>query len=165
MAITSFLERSGSYPSRNHNYPKKVNKPTACDWKSITDASLRKIETNHLKISVQHHWRQSTSCLTLKITTFTEWCPVNANKSVFSGKYWNIDNNKETMLNWLIENIGKRMQGEQLKASSHPFLICKGMRQWTILLPKCFPKKMFSGSQKPVLSSRVSGRKNHTKSW
>ena len=88
-----------------------------------------------------------------------EWCPVNhANKSVCVETYWNIDNNKK-MLNWFIENTGKRMQGDQLKASHHhsPFWFATGWGNAQF----CCQNVLWL--RKPVLSSRVSGRTKHTK--
>jgi hypothetical protein len=49
-----------------------------------------------------------------------EWCPTKANKRVSNGKYRNIDDNKE-IFDRLIENVGKRMEGEKLKALHYPF--------------------------------------------
>ena len=49
-----------------------------------------------------------------------EWCPVKANKSVSTCKYWNINDDKE-MFDWLVENVGKTMEGEKLKALHRPF--------------------------------------------
>ena len=46
-----------------------------------------------------------------------EWCPTKANKRVSNGKYRNVDNNKE-MFDC---HVGKRMEGEKLKALHHSF--------------------------------------------
>jgi hypothetical protein len=48
-----------------------------------------------------------------------EWCPAKA-KKIIKGKYRNIHNNKE-IFDWVIENVGKRMEDEKPKALHYPF--------------------------------------------
>ena len=75
-----------------------------------------------------------------------EWCHAKANKRVSNGKYRNIDYNKE-MFDCLIENFGKRMEGEKLKALHHPFDTQMNEAMNNAVARHCPKNKMFAGSR------------------
>ena len=78
-----------------------------------------------------------------------EWCPAKANKNVSTGKYRNIEYNKE-MFDWLIQSFGKRMEGEKLKALHHPFDTQMNEAMNNAVARRCPKNKMFAGSQSLV---------------
>jgi hypothetical protein len=68
------------------------------------------------------------------------------NKIVCKGKYRNIYDNKE-LFDWLLETIGKKMEGEKLKALHHP-IDAQMNETMNNAVARCCPiHKIFTGSK------------------
>ena len=77
---------------------------------------------------------------------------MKANKNVNKGKYRNIDDNKE-MLDWLVKNAGKRMEGGKLRALHHPFDTQMNKAMKNAVARLCPKRQNIRWLQKPVHQS------------
>jgi hypothetical protein len=121
-------------------------KATAGDWKSIMDSSFKKIDIKHLKIFMQHQWRQSANFLRVVSTVILNGVLQKQRKELVQENIGILTTTRKCSIGKLkMLEKGRR----KARSSNHyvTHLIHKWMRRWTILFATHCPKiKVVGGS-------------------